>query len=169
MFRNTENIYQDVNMVVGIRESHTWFYIIYVKVYTHLRKNKSVLALKEKRLGLQKSFVSLSHNHHLFSQPEVKRLTFLALEPWAGGPSVGLGCLLSQGGPLQQRYPSQSLTSIHGCGTNISAPSTSLQWFLLYILSYRASVWLDFRQFWMMTVLQFSCNFDVVVGGGEHW
>ena len=39
--------------------------------------------------------------------------------------------------------------------------------FLLYILSYKTSVQLDFRRLLMRVVLHFSCNFDVVFGGGE--
>lgn len=30
------------------------------------------------------------------------------------------------------------------------------------------SVQLDFKRFSIMVVLQFSCNFDAVVGGSEH-
>ena len=35
-------------------------------------------------------------------------------------------------------------------------------WLLLYTLSYKNSVLLDFKQFQMMVVLYLSCNFDVV-------
>ena len=41
-------------------------------------------------------------------------------------------------------------------------------WLLLFVLSYRTSVKLDFRQFLMIVVLKFGCNFDMVVGGGEY-
>ena len=34
-----------------------------------------------------------SHNPCWFLQPETWKLIFLALEPWAGGPGVGLGLL----------------------------------------------------------------------------
>ena len=39
---------------------------------------------------------------------------------------------------------------------------------LLYIHSYMTSVQLEFRQFWTMVVLQFSCNFEVMMGGSEY-
>ena len=44
----------------------------------------------------------------------------------------------------------------------------ALMWLLLYILSCRTSVRLDFGQFGMMVILQFSCIFDVVVGWFQH-
>ena len=36
------------------------------------------------------------------------------------------------------------------------------------LLSYKSSVQPVYRQFSMMVVVPFSCNFDVVMGGGEH-
>ena len=56
-------------------------------------------------------------------------LLFLALEPQAGGPEVGLGSLTPQGEPPQPRHPSQFLSAICGCETSlflVSAPPTSL-------------------------------------------
>lgn len=41
-------------------------------------------------------------------------------------------------------------------------------WFLLYILSYRTPVQLDFRWCSVVVAPGFSRNFQVVVGGGEH-
>lgn len=39
---------------------------------------------------------------------------------------------------------------------------------LVYILSYRISVQLNFKRFSMMFILYFSSNFDVVMGGSKH-
>ena len=36
------------------------------------------------------------------------------------------------------------------------------------LLSYKSSVQPVYRQFSMMVVVPFSCNFDVVMGGGEY-
>ena len=61
-------------------------------------------------------------------------LLFLALESWAGGPSVGQGPLTPQEGPLQPRYPFQFLSATCGSGTRllpISALSTVSTWLLL--------------------------------------
>ena len=41
-------------------------------------------------------------------------------------------------------------------------------WLLLYILSYRTSVQLDFRQFSVVVVVKFTCNTDVVVASSEY-
>lgn len=43
----------------------------------------------------------------------------------------------------------------------------ALMWLLLYILSY-SSVQLIFGLFSRVIILKFSCNFNEVVGGGEH-
>ena len=55
-------------------------------------------------------------------------LAFLVLEPWAGGPGVGLGPLTLHKGPLQPRYPSQFLSATHECRTSlfcVFSPPTS--------------------------------------------
>ena len=55
-------------------------------------------------------------------------LLFLGLDPATGapntkGPGVGMGALTPQGGPLLLRYPSQFLSTIHGCGTSLYVTS----------------------------------------------
>ena len=84
-----------------------------------------------------------------FYSQKLWRLLFLALEPWAGEPGVELGNLAPQGGHPQPRYPSQFLTTAHGCGASpfhISTLPTSFDVAASYIFNYRASVQLDFRQ-----------------------
>lgn len=39
---------------------------------------------------------------------------------------------------------------------------------LLYVLSYKTYIQQDYKQFSMMVALKFSCNLDMVTGGGEH-
>ena len=41
-----------------------------------------------------------------------KGLLFLALDPWAGQPGVGLGLLDSQWGPMQPKYPFKTATQL---------------------------------------------------------
>ena len=53
-----------------------------------------------------------------------------------------------------------------GPAQSLSPPLLVLTW-LLYILSYRISVQLDFRRFLIMVILWLSWNSDVVVGGCE--
>lgn len=41
-------------------------------------------------------------------------------------------------------------------------------WFLLYIVGYKHSIYLVFKWFSMMVILQFSFNIDVILGGDKH-
>ena len=75
-----------------------------------------------------------------FHRQNLWGLLFLALEPWAGGPSVGLGLLTPHGEPTQSRYASPVLTVTVGVGPacSLSPPLLPVSiWLLLYILSYR--------------------------------
>ena len=71
------------------------------------------------------------------------------------GSGVGPEPLAPQVGPPQLRKPSQFISTTRGCGPS---PSVSLSllpvlMWLLYILSCRTSIQLDFRWFWRMIVL----------------
>ena len=88
-------------------------------------------------------------------------LTFLALESWAGWTGVGLG-LLAPEISLPNFYPQgfgaslfwvhTSPTCLDGCGCQFH--------------SCQASIQLDFWCSWVIVVLCFICNFDVVVWRG---
>ena len=110
------------------------------------------------------------HKHWLFwFHQELWRLIFRTLEPWAEGLGVGLGLLA----PEIKICKFLSITC--GCGSslfNISTPPTSLDGCGFFkphfkthpVHSCRTSIQLDF---WVMIVLYFSCNVDVVVQGGK--
>ena len=70
-----------------------------------------------------------------FHSQKLWRLLFLALQPWAREPVVGLGHFAPQGQPLQPRYLSQFLTSSPFCVLTLLPASRCL----LYILSYKTS------------------------------
>lgn len=83
----------------------------------------------------------------------------------------GLGSpmsLTTQGGPPQPTYSYCLLIAIPWVwdlpGTSLCSYLSRSAW-LLYILSYKNSVQLDFRWFSVMAVLQFSGNLDVFMGG----
>ena len=82
-------------------------------------------------------------------------LLFAALESWDAGPGVGLGPFDPQRGPLQLTHSFWFLTTTCGCGTvhSESPPLLPVSLRLLYILSYRASVQLNFRWSSIMVVL----------------
>lgn len=87
-----------------------------------------------------------------------------------GTGALGPGPLAPQGGPLKPSYASHFFTTTGGGGAHSTSPGPVpvLVWLLLYIHSYRTSVQLVFRAFSVTAALWFGCNFDVVVGGGEH-
>ena len=87
---------------------------------------------------------------------------------WGQGPGMRLGPLASHGDSPQLRYPSDFSPPLVGIRTACSAFLPFLPvsvWLLLYILSCKTSIQLDFKRFQMMIALSFSCNFDVVVEG----
>lgn len=94
---------------------------------------------------------------------------------WCSQPEVrdwhpGARALGSSGRTSEAQLSLPFLYHHRGWGRplHISGPVPVLVWLLLYIHSYRTSVQLVFRAFSVTAALWFGCNFDVVVGGGEH-
>lgn len=90
--------------------------------------------------GTSVALILLSNNISGFHNQKLWALLFQALKTWT---SVGQDCSTSH---------------------LFQPPSTGL---LQYVFNYGTSVQLDFRQFSLMAVLQFSWNFDVVMRGGH--
>ena len=113
-----------------------------------------------KRIGLGfQQFLPLTQFPGVFCSQKLWGLTFLALESWAVGPGVGLGFLA----------PKISLQNLFHhmwmWGQLILHPHPSFQsgwtWFL-QSHNCQTSIHLDSSWFWVMAVLYFSFNFDVV-------
>ena len=88
-----------------------------------------------------------------FLSPLLQGLIFLALEPWAGGPGVGLG-LLAPKISLLNFYPC-------GCGTScsLSTPSDQCGWRCFpHLHSCQTSIQLDLWCSWVTVALSFRCN-----------
>ena len=71
-----------------------------------------------------------------FCSQKLWRFLFLALDPWAEGPSVGLRPLISQWRPRQLRYLSWLYSATCGCGISpfyVFAHLPVLMWLLLVV------------------------------------
>ena len=115
-------------------------------------------------LGLQK-FLPPTQSTLFFCSQKLWRLIFLALEPWAGVPCVGLG-LLALKISLPNFYP--PLVDMGTRSFQVSAPPTSLDgcgFFNFLVVRLPISSTSD-ASGWLV-VLYCSCNFDVVVRGGK--
>lgn len=121
--------------------------------------------------------VLLSHYPFVFLQPKVMdtSLPGTGTPVWGGGRGVlvwGWDPLLSGENLHSPDIPLDFHLAHVGVGPVCSAsPSLLLpvlMWLLLYIFSCRTSIQLDFRKSWMMAVLWFSCNSDVIVGECEY-
>ena len=101
-----------------------------------------------------------------FCSQQLWGLISLALESGAGGPGVGPG-LLTPKIPLPNFYPPPvGVGPFHSAPVPLPLLPSGWMWFLLFH-SCQTSIQLDFWQFWVMAVLHFSCNFDVVVQRGK--
>ena len=121
---------------------------------------------KRNCLGLHQSFILSATIPTGFHQRSYMGFFFPALEPWPGGLVWGWSSSLLRGYLCSWDMPPNFYSLHMGMGPAMCPPLLPVSaWLLLYILSCRTSIHLDFRQFWMMVVLQFSCNSDVAVGG----
>ena len=103
-------------------------------------------------------------NPHWFLQPKLWGFIFLALEPWVGRPSVGLGLLALEISLLNFYPPHMSV----GPAYSSSMPLLPVWMDVVSLIPWLSdfhSTWL--WQLWMMFALYFSCNFDVVVQRGK--
>lgn len=100
---------------------------------------------------LQLPFVSPNETSADFHSKMLWRFLFPSLVVCAGEPSVGLGCLASQGG----LFSALLMLNIGASpGRFVSSPFLSvLRWLLLYILTYRRSVQVVLRWFSRVGVL----------------
>lgn len=126
-----------------------------------LRASESVGG--ESMRALYKEFqvppVPLTHNPGCFPQPEVGRPLFLALAPrawcvWGGDPS------LLQGNPPLPRHPFRFPAAT--CKWDQAVPCLCPCYQLRDFRSAR------FHTVLVMLILQFGCNFDVVLRAGER-
>ena len=104
-----------------------------------------------------------------FHSQKLWGLLFLALEPWAGECNLRLGPVTLQEGPPQMKYSSLFLNAHLGVGPvcSVTLPLLPVSiWLLLYTLSFRSFVQLNFRWFLMIAVLVVILN--VALGEGKH-
>ena len=102
-------------------------------------------------------------NPHWFSQPEVVRI-YLSVTG-----TLGRGAWCGSGTPCSWDIPPEfSSTWVWGQPVSCLCPSYQSGWmWFLQFHSCQTSIQLDFWCSWVMVVLYFSCNFDVVVWRGE--
>ena len=84
--------------------------------------------------------------------------------------TLGWGVWCGAGTPCSQDIPPEFSSTTCGGGTSpfhISTPPTSWIDVVSFIPNCWTSIQLNSWHFWMMADLYFSCNFDVVVQGGE--
>lgn len=100
-----------------------------------------------------------------FAQPDVMGT------PLFNNDASGLGVLCRIGNPHSSRnlpilnHNTISVGPAHFV-TSLLLPVSV--WFLLYIVGYKHSIYLVFKWFSMMVILQFSFNIDVILGGDKH-
>lgn len=99
-------------------------------------------------------------------------LLLLALVLWAGELVWDWDLLLLRGEPPKLRYlPIRKNHTVSVAPADSTSPPPHYQSqpgsFSASLVN-RTSAQLDFRWLSEVVVLHFSCNFDVVVGGGEH-
>ena len=124
---------------------------------------------KRNCLGSHKPSISISHNPHWFLQPEVIETSFPGTETLGWGSWCGAETLASLGSTSAVEI-SLPIFICHTWGHPILILHPFYQShcdFFNPFLRCRTFIQPDFRQFSMMVALQFSCNFDVVVGGGH--
>lgn len=98
--------------------------------------------------------------------------SFPSISALGWGAGYGVGTPSSLWGDLCSQDILPSSYPLHVSVAPASSASLPLLpvslWFLLHILSFRIYVHLVFKWFSATIILQFSCNCDMVMGGGDH-
>ena len=119
---------------------------------------------KGNSLGLQK-FLPLTQALLFFCSQKLWGFIFLGLTPWAGGPGVGLGLLAPKISLLNFYPPHVDVGPV--CSTYLPLLLLRMDVFFFNSLVVRLPLNSISDWFWVMIFLIFSCNFNVVVQGGN--